>query len=342
MPILSKSNVITGNVVQAADVSQIIDAFTYSGSYDLLISGSVSIGTGSINTSFKTYVVGNLGVLGNISGSGITGSFNGAGQNITGVISASYALSSSYSKNSTTASYAISASLASSSSYAISSSNSTTASYALFAANASSGGGGGNISGSGSVGYIVKFVSSSAGIFYVTSSAFISESVSRVTILTGSSFTSNVSVAGILSVVGNITGSSSEFSGNVSGSSFFQYSSGSSILLQAGSGSFTGTVTAPAFYQSSLRVLKTNIKAFEENALDILKTVDVVSFNYKRSPEVFKIGFVADETHEYLATKDHNVLDVNNTLGLLIKATQELIKENFELKSRIIKLEKGA
>lgn len=341
MALLTKSNVITGNVVQAVDVYQIIDALTASGSYDILITGSVAIGTGSINPSFKTYIVGNLGVLGNISGSGISGSFNGNGQNITGVISASYALSSSQATNAVSASKAISSSFATTSSYAISSSNATTASYALFAANASSTGGGGNISGSGTTGYVAKFVSASSGVFYITSSNFISESVSRVTILTGSRITSTLEVTGLTTAVSGITSSFGTFGGTVSASILHQSSATGTVTLQNGSGSFSGIVTAPAFYQSSLRALKDNIKPFDDNALEVLNSVNVVSFNYKKTPDLHNIGFIADETHEFLSTKDHNVLHVNNSIGLLIKAVQELSRENFELKARITKLEKG-
>lgn len=341
MPTLNKSNIVTGNVVEAADVYQIIDALTYTGSYDILISGSVSIGTSTVLPAFKVYIVGNLGVLGNISGSGITGSFNGNGQNVTGVVSSSYALNSTNSQQATSASYALSSSAAVSASYAFTSFNSTTASYALFAANASSGGGGGNISGSGTTGYVAKFTTVSSGIYYVTSSNFISESVSRVNILTGSTFSSEVAVQGVLNVTGLTTGTSAFYTGNVTSSILYQSSSVGNVLLQNGSGSFTGTVTAPAFYQASLRVLKDNIRPFDEDALDIIKTVDVVKFNYKKHPGFLKIGFIADDTHEYLSTKEHNVLDVNNSIGLLLKATQQLIQENFELKARITKLEKG-
>jgi hypothetical protein len=69
--------------------------------------------------------------------------------------------------------------------------------------------------------------------------------------------------------------------------------------------------------------------------------VDIVNFSYKKNPNDRKIGIIADDTHEYISGKEHNVMDVNNTVALLIKAVQELIQENFELKARVTKLEKG-
>ena len=39
---------------------------------------------------------------------------------------------------------------------------------------------------------------------------------------------------------------------------------------------------------------------------------------------MFKIGIIADDTHEYISTKEHNTLDTGNSIGLLFKAVQEL------------------
>ena len=47
--ILSKANILTGNTIQASDVSQSIDAFTGLVAYDLTITGSLNA-TGSVIT----------------------------------------------------------------------------------------------------------------------------------------------------------------------------------------------------------------------------------------------------------------------------------------------------
>jgi hypothetical protein len=62
---LSKTNIVNGNIVQAADVSQSIDALTGTAAYDITISGSLTV-TGSLNingiqegigASYKTVVI---------------------------------------------------------------------------------------------------------------------------------------------------------------------------------------------------------------------------------------------------------------------------------------------
>lgn len=58
--VLSKANIVNGNVVQAADVSQSIDAFTGVAAYDLTITGSLnatgSVITGSISNATSASV----------------------------------------------------------------------------------------------------------------------------------------------------------------------------------------------------------------------------------------------------------------------------------------------
>ena len=98
---LSKTNIVNGNTIQAADVSQSVDAFTGIVAYDITLSGSLQL-TGSVK-----------------SRNGFTGSLQGTASF---VVSSSYALSSSY---------AVSSSYALSSSYAVSSSRAVSSSYAL-------------------------------------------------------------------------------------------------------------------------------------------------------------------------------------------------------------------
>lgn len=83
-------------------------------------------------------------------------------------------------------------------------------------------------------------------------------------------------------------------------------------------------LTAAGFYQSSSRLLKTDINPYKESALDILKRTNIVSFYYKTDLGNRRIGFIAEDTPEELSTKDKNVMDANSTIGLLIKAVQEL------------------
>jgi hypothetical protein len=92
------------------------------------------------------------------------------------------------------------------------------------------------------------------------------------------------------------------------------------IALRNGSGQLVAT----GFFQASSRTLKTNISPFTRSALDIIREVSVVSFNYKTDVINKHIGFIAEDTPEELSTRSKNVMDSNNTIGVLLKAIQEL------------------
>jgi hypothetical protein len=96
-----------------------------------------------------------------------------------------------------------------------------------------------------------------------------------------------------------------------------------------------GTVTATVFNSTSSRKLKKNIKTFKKNALKIVNSISVKEFNFKRDKKkLYRVGFIADDTDIILAGKDKNIFDVNNTVGVLLKAVQELSK-------KITKIERG-
>lgn len=62
--LLSKLNIVNGSIIQDVHVYQLVDALTYDQAYDLLIKGSVAIGSGSIPLGMKMYVSGNFKVDG--------------------------------------------------------------------------------------------------------------------------------------------------------------------------------------------------------------------------------------------------------------------------------------
>jgi len=101
-----------------------------------------------------------------------------------------------------------------------------------------------------------------------------------------------------------------------------------------GAVSGASTVTATnGFYQSSKRELKENIKPFEQSALDIINKTDIVEFNYKDDlDKEYKVGFIADDTDSILSGVNKDHMDSGNSIGLLIKAMQELSNENKELR----------
>jgi hypothetical protein len=97
----------------------------------------------------------------------------------------------------------------------------------------------------------------------------------------------------------------------------------------------TGRVNATSFFQQSSRALKTNITPFESSATDLLNKVNVVEFNYLSDLENKHIGFIAEDTPTELSTINQNVMDTNSTIGVLIKAVQELTDKVKELESKL-------
>ena len=149
LQILSKTNMVNGNTIQAADVSQSIDAFTGAIGYDVTFSGSFTLtgattGSGfwqnAVSSSFastasfvtlaQTASFVTLAQTASFVTLAQTASFVTLAQTasfVLNAVSSSYALSSSVTVSS---SYAYSSSIAFSSSYAYSSSVTVSSSYA--------------------------------------------------------------------------------------------------------------------------------------------------------------------------------------------------------------------
>jgi len=287
MPLLDRSNMVDGNIIPASDVYQIVKAFTYEGNYDLLISGSVSVGTGSIQSDAKFYIKQNLKVDGGITGS-VSGSFTGDGTNIRNIISSSYALTASY----------VSGGL-SNTVY-----NDFTSSY--FIDSASFHTKIDNLELSGSKYTLTSSFNSFSSSYNIDSASFdtrIIAALSPYRIISGSTTVTTYPNGNVIITSG---------------------STNDVQLIVSGSGSFTGEVIAPSFNQTSLRALKENVYPFSASAVDIIKSIDVVSFNFKENKSSFKIGIIADDTHEYVSSKQKNKLDITNSIGILFKAIQEL------------------
>lgn len=106
-------------------------------------------------------------------------------------------------------------------------------------------------------------------------------------------------------------------------------------LNLATANTWTANITAPAFYESSSRKLKRDIKLFRENATDLLTNIKVKQFSYKSDPERLKhVGIIAEENDELFTTPKHNAFDLASSLAILIKGFQELER-------RVSKLEGG-
>lgn len=92
----------------------------------------------------------------------------------------------------------------------------------------------------------------------------------------------------------------------------------------------------------SLRKLKENITPFRKSAVKLINDVKIVNYNYiadvEKNP---KVGFIADDTDELFSTKNHNIMDQSNCIGILLKAVQELSNEVKKLKEEINDLKSG-
>jgi hypothetical protein len=100
-------------------------------------------------------------------------------------------------------------------------------------------------------------------------------------------------------------------------------------ITPAGAATFNGTVLAQAFETASALAVKTNVSEFNESALDIIKDLQLFRYNYKSAPEaVPRIGIIADYVQsELISGRDHDKSDLANTVGLLLRAVQELAEK---------------
>jgi len=94
-------------------------------------------------------------------------------------------------------------------------------------------------------------------------------------------------------------------------------------LNLAKANTWTANITAPAFYESSSRKLKKNIKVFRKNATELLKQVKIKEFDFK-STGTHHIGIIAEDTDSIFSTPLHNSFDLASTIAVLIKGFQEL------------------
>lgn len=120
---------------------------------------------------------------------------------------------------------------------------------------------------------------------------------------------------------------------SINGEANFTFNGTAAIIT--GSLSVSGSVNAQSFYQDSSRTLKTNIIPFETSAISLLDSVDVVEFNYLNDLTNKHIGFIAEDTPVELSTTRQNVMDTNSTVGVLIKAVQELTAKVKELEEKL-------
>jgi hypothetical protein len=117
------------------------------------------------------------------------------------------------------------------------------------------------------------------------------------------------------------------------------------VFVPKSGGTFTGSVTATAFYESSLRKYKKNIEPYTGKALQIVRDTDIVTFDRKDGATVNQIGIIADDSAPEFLNEEKNAVDIYKSIFVQNKAIQELseIVENQqnqidELKDMVNKL----
>ena len=96
----------------------------------------------------------------------------------------------------------------------------------------------------------------------------------------------------------------------------------------------TNTITAQAFYESSLRKYKTNIKPYEESALEVIKNIEIVTFDRTDSDIKNKIGVIADDSPSEILNEELDAVDLYKTVFVLAKSIQELNAKIKELEKQ--------
>ena len=101
-----------------------------------------------------------------------------------------------------------------------------------------------------------------------------------------------------------------------------------------------GNIKATSFFETSLRKYKTNIKKFDKSGIDLIDSLEIVTFDRIDSDVKSKIGIIADDTSDEFLSEQKDAIDLYKTIFIQSKAIQELNTKNLELEERLIKLEK--
>jgi len=110
-----------------------------------------------------------------------------------------------------------------------------------------------------------------------------------------------------------------------------------SYPLQMAGGAYTD---GSSWIDASSREYKENIRNLRgEDAMEALKGLNPVTFNYKSSSIEGHVGFVAEEVPDLVATKDRKGLSPMDIVAVLTKVVQELKAENEGLKAKNESLE---
>lgn len=104
-----------------------------------------------------------------------------------------------------------------------------------------------------------------------------------------------------------------------------------------------GSITCVSLTQTSQEKNKKNFEKLQDNALDILKTIDIYKYNLKNEKDTDKkhIGFVIGDNFNYskeVTSLDNQGVDNYSFTSLCCKAVQELSAQVKELQKEISEL----
>lgn len=131
------------------------------------------------------------------------------------------------------------------------------------------------------------------------------------------------------------------------GRMFTQESEGMFELYVDGNIRSENKITCNNLVQTSLENKKKNFEKMQDNALNIIKNIDIYRYNLKSEKDTDKkhIGFVIGDDYNYskeVTSTDNQGVDNYSFTSLCCKAIQELAEQNKQLQQKIEILEKEA
>jgi hypothetical protein len=101
-----------------------------------------------------------------------------------------------------------------------------------------------------------------------------------------------------------------------------------------------GDIGAQDFIQTSSRKYKENIREIDvEEAVEAVKNLTPVHYNFKTNKGEKKVGFIAEEVPEIVATSDREHLSTMDIVAVLTKVVQQQQEEIQKLNKRLNEIE---
>ena len=117
---------------------------------------------------------------------------------------------------------------------------------------------------------------------------------------------------------------------------YFAYGTDANYNAGHNTTAYCWITTSGAFSNASKRELKENIQSIDYSCLDIINKTAICSFNMKADENKdYRVGFIADDTDPIISGKNQDCMDLQNCVGVLIKAVQELSNKIDNLEKKV-------